>query len=274
MQFCSLHCFLSLHGFICYITHKTELISLNLRNRKQLIIKISLNILISSLLLIVFLTYANRVYDLDLWWHLKNGQLIYETLSIPQKDYFAYTTEVPESISKIGKDEVASTELPLEGTHWFWSINLKGSWLAELIFYLVYLLGGFTGLGIFKSIIFVLTYLLLYLTMLRREAGHLSTFLILCLITSIGIDFNHTRPQIFSFLLFSCLLYILYDFRKGGKSFYFLPLLMFIWANLHGGFILGVFVTFIFTFAEFLKYLLKMKTPRRRDGGVSLGKLY
>ena len=221
--------------------------------------KISIFIPISSLLILVFLTYANKVDDLDLWWHLKNGQFIYETHSIPQKDYFAYTTEIPDSISKIGKDEVSSAELPLEKNNWFWSINLKGSWLADLIFYLAYLLGGFAGIGILKSTIFVLAYLVLYLTILKRGAGYLSSFFVLCLVALIGLDFNYTRPQIFSFLLFSCTLYILYDFRKGEKGIYFLPFLMIIWSNLHGGFILGVFVIFTFSFAEMLKYLLKNK---------------
>lgn len=218
--------------------------------------KISIFIPISSLLILVFLTYANKVDDLDFWWHLKSGQLIYETHTIPQKDYFSYTTEIPEGISKIGKSEVATTELPSENNNWFWSTNLKHSWLSQLIFYLAYLLGGFTGIGILKSIIFVLVYFVLYLTMLRRGAGHLSSFFILCLIAFIGIDFNYTRPQIFSFILFPCVLYILYDFRKEGKSIYFLPLIMIIWANLHGGFILGVLIIFVFTFTEFLKYLL------------------
>jgi tetratricopeptide (TPR) repeat protein len=205
------------------------------------------------------MTYANRVDDLDLWWHLKNGQFIYETHSIPKKDYFSYTTETPEGISKIGKDEVAMTELPYEKNNWFWSINLKNSWFSQLIFYLVYLLGGFAGVGILKSTIFVLTYLILFLTMLRRGASYLISFFILCLIASIGIDFNYSRPQIFSFLLFTCTLYTLYDFRKGGRSMYFLPLFMLFWSNLHGGFILGVFIIFTFAFAELLKYLLKNK---------------
>jgi hypothetical protein len=221
--------------------------------------KISIFIPISSLLILVFLTYANKVDDLDFWWHLKSGQLIYETHAVPEKDNFAYTTEIPESISKIGKGEVATTELPSESGSWFWSTNLKNSWLSQLIFYLAYLLGGFTGIGILKSIIFVLAYFVLYLTMLRRGAGHLSSFFILCLVAFIGIDFNYTRPQIFSFLLFTCTLYTLYDFRNGGKSIYLLPLLMLIWSNLHGGFILGILVIFTFSFTEFLKYLFKNK---------------
>jgi len=230
-----------------------------LNNRTNLSNRILHNIPIFLLLFIVFLTYANRVDDLDLWWHLKQGQLIYETHTIPQKDNFAYTTEIPESISRMGRDEVATTELPSESGSRYWSTSLKRNWLSQLIFYFVYLLTGFTGIGILKSAIFVLSYFVLYLAMLRRGAGRLSSFLVLCLIAVVGVDFNYTRPQLFSFLLFPCVLYTLYDFRKGGRSVYFLPPLMLIWSNLHGGFILGVLIIFAFTFAEFLKYLLHDK---------------
>jgi hypothetical protein len=227
-----------------------------LKNRKELVGKIPQNILILSLLIIVFLTYANNVDDLDLWWHLKQGQLIYETHAIPEKDYFAYTTYIPESISKIGKDEVTPAELPSEENNQYWLTSIQRNWLSQLILYLFYLVGGFKGVGILKSVIFVLAYLILYLTMLRRGANHLSSFFVLCLIAYIGIDFNYTRPLIFSFLLFPSMLYTLYDFRKGGKSIYFLPALMLLWANLHGGFILGDLIIFVFTFSELLKYSL------------------
>lgn len=244
-----------------------------LNNRKDLVRKISQSIPIFSLLLIVFLTYSNKVDDLDFWWHLKQGQLIYETRGIPEKDYFAYTTYIPETISKIGKGEVAPTELPAENTNWYWPTTIKRNWLSHLIFYLVYLLGGFIGIGILKSTIFVFTYLVLYLTMLKRGAGYLSSFLVLCLVAYIGIDFNYTRPQIFSFLLFSCTLYILYDFRKGGKGIYFLPLIMLIWANLHGGFILGVLLIFTFSFTELLKYLLKNRFGILKISSLNKGEL-
>jgi hypothetical protein len=42
-------------------------------------------------LVTVFLTYANEIDDLDFWWHLRAGELIYETHEIPQKDDFSYT---------------------------------------------------------------------------------------------------------------------------------------------------------------------------------------
>ena len=226
-----------------------------MHNQKNLLKILFQNIPLLILLLTVFMTYANTVDDLDFWWHLKSGQLIFETQGIPQEDYFAYTTDAPESITIIGRDDVSPTELPSG----YKSNALKGNWLSQLIFYLVYAVGGFVGIGILKSIVFVFVYLILYLTMLKRGADHPVSFLVLCLIAFIGIEFNYTRPQMFSLLLFPCVLYTLYDFKNKGKSIYFLPVLMLLWANLHGGFILGVLVIISFAFAETLKYLLKNK---------------
>ncbi len=211
---------------------------------------------IVSLLIVVFMTYANSVDDLDFWWHLKHGQLIYETHSIPEKDFFSFTTDIPEHISKIGKkeDAAAAAALPYDELENITKSIIKISWLSQLIFYITYLLGGFTGIGILKSAVFVLTFIVMYLTMRKSGADYLSSFFVICLVAFIGIDFNYTRPQIFSFLLFSCLFYILYDFKKTGKLIFLLPVLMFIWANLHGGFVLGVLVIIVFFSSEAIKH--------------------
>ena len=90
-----------------------------------------------SLLVIVFLTYANTVDDLDLWWHLKTGQVIFETLRIPDKDEFSYTSYVPGHIRNIGTEHGETTKLPSEDINRFLSSGfIKRNWLSQLIFYL------------------------------------------------------------------------------------------------------------------------------------------
>lgn len=67
------------------------------------------------------------------------------------------------------------------------------------------------------------------------------------------IRFPNERPQIFSFLLFPIVLYHLEKLREGARAgdirrFSFsLPLVMMLWANIHGAFILGqVMILFYF----------------------------
>jgi len=45
---------------------------------------------------------ANRVDDFDLWWHLKSGELIVRTGSLPSSDIFSYTTVTPKSLLRVG----------------------------------------------------------------------------------------------------------------------------------------------------------------------------
>lgn len=231
---------------------------LRVDNRKNLLKKISHQIPVLLLLLIVFMIYTNRVDDFDLWWHLKQGQIIYETRSIPQKDDFSYTLETPEGIGAVMNHETF-WDFSSKNTQWYWHTSIKRNWLSQLILYIGYVMGGFVGIGILKSLVFVSAYLVLYLTMLRRGADNLISLFVLCLIAFIGADFNFTRSQIFSFLLFPCVLYTLYDFQKGGRSIFFLPVFMLLWANLHGGFILGDFVIISLCFAELLKYIFRYK---------------
>ncbi len=226
-----------------------------------MLVKIYHKFLLFWLLLLVFLSYANRVDDLDLWWHLKSGELIYKNLSIPEEDPFSFTYSLPPEISRIGIDEVPPEERPSEEANWFWATSLKRNWLSQVLFYLTYLGGGFIGLGILKSLLFISAYMVLYLTMLRRGADHAVAFIVLCLVAYIGHHFNYTRPQLFSYLLLPVTLYCLYDLRRGGRFIYILPLVMLLWANLHGGYILGLTILGSFTFVEALKYLIETKTP-------------
>src|SRR3974377_2382761 len=61
-----------------------------------------------------------QISDEDTWWHLKAGQLYVTTHSLPAQDPFAFTTA---------------------GREW-----IKYSWLADILFYLVFRAAGFPGL--------------------------------------------------------------------------------------------------------------------------------
>ena len=157
-----------------------------------------------SLLALVFTVYANRVDDLDLWWHLKSGEKIVQDRSIATQDTFSFTTITPKNLQGVGRAGGSSFK--------YWNANLSQSWMGQVIFYCAFILAGLKGIGLLKSSIFVLTYLILYLAMLRRGANSIIAFLVLALIAYIGMDFNYSRPPIFSFLSFSLLFYIFVDF--------------------------------------------------------------
>src|SRR5437763_4449079 len=45
-----------------------------------------------ALTVLTVLTVRDRFNDPDLWWHLKTGEIIWTTHSIPQTDVFSFTT--------------------------------------------------------------------------------------------------------------------------------------------------------------------------------------
>ncbi len=70
--------------------------------------------------MLAVLTVRLRFDDPDMWWHLKTGEVIWKTHSIPTTDLFSYTTN-----------------------HHAW---IDHEWLSQLMIYGAYRLGGYTGL--------------------------------------------------------------------------------------------------------------------------------
>ena len=93
------------------------------------------------IVIVVAMGFRHKLRVLDFWWHLKMGEIIVETKSIPRTDLFSFTTE--------GKTFVLQ------------------NWLTEAIYYLVYQLGGLELLIVANA--FVLLGALLFMSDLRRS---------------------------------------------------------------------------------------------------------
>ncbi|RPJ56536.1 MAG: hypothetical protein EHM23_23240, partial [Acidobacteria bacterium] len=145
----------------------------------------------------------------DFWWHLKLGELIVTTGSIPRTDIFSYTT--------FGKTFVVQ------------------NWLSEVLFYLVYLGGGPQLLIALNAALLVAVLLPVYALCLR-STENLRLSACIAILTSVTF-FGYPRPQVFSFVLFSVFYLILEEYRlKRSDHVLMLPLLMAAWVNLHGAF--------------------------------------
>src|SRR4051812_4190813 len=70
--------------------------------------------------LLAVLTVGSRFDDPDMWWHLKMGEIIWTTHSIPSTDTFSYTT---------GHQAYVAHE-----------------WLSQLLIYGAYRFGNYSGL--------------------------------------------------------------------------------------------------------------------------------
>jgi len=164
----------------------------------------------------------------DEWWHLKTGYwIVQHGFQVPQKDVFTYTA--------------ASYD---------WDNH---EWLSEALMYKVWQWGNDAGLGGWRTLIVLKTLLLVatYLLMARfirqragdrRMRGVLIALFVALLAAALGRRMFWPRPPVVSSLFFVFYLYVLWLHRSGRLKtpwLFVLPLLMPLWANLHGGFILG-----------------------------------
>ncbi|NOZ59360.1 MAG: hypothetical protein GXO66_07300, partial [Euryarchaeota archaeon] len=178
-------------------------------------------ILIAGTFLIVILLAAEPVKNYDIWWHLKTGEIIYSTGEVPHSDPFSYTKA---------------------GEAW-----INHAWLSQLIFYLVYSASGFYGIVMLKVFLLLLSLYVVY----RRNALHMRWYCnipALILIVMISKVSWVSRPLLFTFLLLPLLLYLLDLLERGNRrALLLLPPLFALWANLHGGFIVGLALLFLYS---------------------------
>jgi hypothetical protein len=161
----------------------------------------------------LFAMTARNAIDPDLWWHLRTGQWIIESHSIPHSDPFSFTRA---------------------GHAW-----ISHEWLSDIIFYELYKHAGAAALIVFSAIITTIGFILLYLRYLpggqkRYWAAAATALGALVSAPSWGV-----RPQMFTFTLASLLLLLIERGETRPKLLLWIPPLFLLWLNLHGGFALG-----------------------------------
>jgi hypothetical protein len=150
----------------------------------------------------------------DLAYHLKVGELIVAERAVPRTDVLAWTTA---------------------GQPW-----LDQNWGAQVALYGIWRLGGFPLLAVASVGCAVAAWALVVAACRRRTANlRLIAGAVLAGYLAASASFS-PRPQMFSLVLFAAELYLLEVARARPRAALAIPLLMVVWANLHGGFVVGV----------------------------------
>jgi hypothetical protein len=165
--------------------------------------------------------FSTPVADTDFWWHLRTGQLIVQSHSLPVPDAFSYT--------------LAKAHEAYSGESSLWHFNLTHEWLSQALLWLVYSLGGFPLVIVVRALILAAAAGLAGLLAWRRSASLAWGVAGALLGGGSLILFTADRPSIVSFLLAAVCIAI-FEF---GLPLWLLPVLAVVWANLHGGFFLG-----------------------------------
>jgi len=181
------------------------------------------------LFVIAFYTF-NSISDSDVYYHLKTGEYIWETKTIPIHDIFSYAAE---------------------GAHW-----VNSEWLAALIFFLIYhLFNSIWSVMILAAIFCFLTYWLVLKNALLRGANFYLTLILIFVVAFLTLGLWVPRPQVFSYFLMALLLFLLEKWRRDKKNavLYSLPFIFLIWANLHSSVILGLVIFAFYLIASLIK---------------------
>jgi hypothetical protein len=187
--------------------------------------------------------FRHKLRLLDFWWHLKIGEIITETESIPRTDMFSYTVD--------------GTTFVLQ------------NWLTEILYYLLYRIGGLELLIVANTLILVGALIPIYhlcwdsLRQVRPTVLTVS-FAVLALA---GV-YSNVRPQTVSFLFFAIFYWILLRYSRKQPSFlWVLPLLMVLWVNLHGAFVLGLGMILLFFLSEGVRRMMLGERPDTLSAG-------
>lgn len=194
----------------------------------------------------VFVTALAPINSADFWWHLKTGDYILSHSALPQDDPFTYT---------YGREPVGSEHR---------AFFMKQYWLAQALFSVVVKYFGFTGLIVFRGLVFVAIAAIVFsLVRLLSENGLSSLALLpFMLATRTAIE-DSDRPQMFAFL---CAILIIAAVewavhkRKQWPLFLINIPAMLLTANMHGGYVICIFILAVYAlFSFFEERLIPMR---------------
>lgn len=189
--------------------------------RTSLLPSIADFLFVAIFLLVALHLGKNLLNDGDTGYHIRAGEYILKTMTVPHHDMFSYLTP------------------PLP-----WTAH---EWLSEVIMALVHSAFGLTGVVVFFSFFIALTAMLLFETVHTSDDNILISLAVVILATAASGLHWLARPHVFSFTLTLVWYHILCLYQyKDRNLLYALPLLMLLWVNLHGGFMGGFILLFVF----------------------------
>ncbi len=168
-----------------------------------------------ALLVAIAIADSTRLADSDLWGHIRFGQAVLAQGHLTLVDPYSYSAP---------------------GHQWH-----NHEWLTEVLMAALYNCGGVAALKFWKFAMTAAT--LVCVASATAETGAPITLqLLILLCAALGLTLQlQFRPQLFTFAFFALLIALMtrYNFRRRAPLWLAIPI-MALWANLHGGFIVGL----------------------------------
>jgi hypothetical protein len=175
----------------------------------------------------IFVFDSGSIADPDIWWHLRNAEVLVTTHSFVRHDLYSFTTA---------------------GIPW-----INEAWLSELPYYVGWHNFGISGVYLVMlleiELIFLGVFALAHLNSRNLKAAFLVSWLAIWLAT---VSFG-PRTLLAGWMCLVAELLLLASFRQGKDYTWFLPPLFILWVNLHGSWLIGITLFCIFYFSGFLQ---------------------
>lgn len=201
--------------------------------------------LAAGLVAVTVLSLATRFENPDLWWHLKVGQIIWNTHTIPSSDLFSFTAQ---------------------GHPW-----TAHEWLSEVSMYGAYKLGGYTGLMIWVSVLASLIFLVVYLLCWLMTGNALVALrggMVAWCFGTVGLSI---RPLILGHLFLAAEILVLELARTRRRRWlWLLPPLFAAWVNCHPSFVFGMAVLAVYFISSLIKASAGLVVSEDSDRGWQL----
>ncbi len=192
---------------------------------------------------------SNRpLADADIGWHIRTGEQILATHSLPRTDPFSST---------------------MQGQPWF-----AWEWLYDIALGILHRAGGLNGVVWLCAVLAAAIFTLLLSQLVKRGTGLPLAIALMLLALAASTIHLYSRPHIVSWL-FSLLWFVLLEYwerwqrptsvqRCGHAEVprwipWFFPASVLLWVNLHGGWLFGMALLGIYTFAALVESVRAQK---------------
>jgi len=177
--------------------------------------------------------------DSDIGWHIRDGEQMLLTHTIPRTDSFSST---------------------MSGHTWY-----AWEWLYDLLIAAIHHVAGLNGVVFFTAVVIAATFVFaLRVTLWRSSNLLVSLFLLVLALGASSVHFL-ARPHVLTWLLAVIWFDLLDRYAstyETSKRLFWLPVLMILWVNVHGGFVLGFALMAIYLVGGIIEYLIRRE---RRD---------
>jgi hypothetical protein len=195
-------------------------------------------------ILIRIFVYCSALYffsfvtaDTDLWGHIIFGKDLWAIKAFQRIDLYSFTAL---------------------GSEW-----VNHEWLSELMMAMVYRTFGSPGLLIGKLLVGLSIVYLISKICFHRANSPLVYGIIMVLSVFVMSPGFMIRPQLLTFLFVAYFLYAFHIYLERGKNLLWtLPIIMVVWVNCHGGFLIGLGMFPVVVACEFVTCRLRKRDTR------------